>query len=55
MVGHSWASEAIPYWLTAHRNLGCAAGGTLIDELPSQPTVGSGGGYGGIYCFALVP
>lgn len=55
MVGHSWSSEAIPSWLQAHRNLGCAPGGTLLDELPSEPTVGSGGGYGGIYCFALVP
>jgi hypothetical protein len=55
MVGHSWASEAIPSWLQAHRNLGCAPGGTLLEVLPSEPTVGSGGGYGGIYCFALVP
>ncbi|MDQ2644763.1 MAG: hypothetical protein M3020_13180 [Myxococcota bacterium] len=55
IVGHSWASEAIPSWLQAHRNLGCAPGGTLLEELPSEPTVGSGGGYGGIYCFALVP
>jgi hypothetical protein len=55
IVGHSWGSEAIPSWYAGHRNRGCAAGGTLVEELPSEPTVGSGGGYGGIYCFALVP
>jgi hypothetical protein len=35
---------------------GCAAGINLIETGPpdtSEDTVGSGGGYGGFYCFAL--
>ena len=37
---------------------GCAPGVNLVETGPpnaSNPTVGSGGGYGGFYCFALVP
>jgi hypothetical protein len=37
---------------------GCAPGASLIEmgpPDPSNPTVGSGGGYGAIYCFALMP
>ncbi len=37
---------------------GCAPGVNLIETGPpsfKSNTVGSGGGYGGIYCFALTP
>jgi hypothetical protein len=45
-------------WMSALDEAGCAAGASLIEMGPpdsSNPTVGSGGGYGGIYCFALTP
>ena len=38
---------------------GCLAGGTIDPSGggadPNDPSVGSSGGYGGIYCFALTP
>jgi hypothetical protein len=37
---------------------GCGAGASLVEmggPNNSNPTVGSGGGYGAIYCFALTP
>jgi hypothetical protein len=45
-------------WMSALNEAGCAPGAMLIEmgpPNPSNPTVGSGGGYGGIYCFALTP
>jgi len=45
-------------WMSALDEAGCGAGISLIEMGPpmeSMPTVGSGGGYGGIYCFALTP
>jgi hypothetical protein len=45
-------------WKSALDEAGCAPGVNLIETGgpdPSSPTVGSGGGYGGIYCFALTP
>jgi hypothetical protein len=44
--------------MSALTEAGCAPGASLIEMGPpdaSNPTVGSGGGYGGIYCFALMP
>ena len=65
-VGHSWPrpiagvvpSGSSGNWISAVDEAGCAAGGSLAfggSSDPSNPTVGSGGGYGGIYCFALTP
>jgi hypothetical protein len=35
---------------------GCAAGVNLSNSMGGgTPSVGEGGGYGGIYCFALSP
>jgi hypothetical protein len=45
------------HWISALDESGCAAGISLdtIAPDPNNPTVGSGGGYGAIYCFALMP
>lgn len=56
-VGHSWPrmSES---WMSVLTESGCAPGVNLIETGPPNPnsnTVGSGGGYGGFYCFALQP
>jgi hypothetical protein len=45
-------------WISALDESGCGAEASIIEMGPpdlSNPTVGSGGGYGGIYCFALSP
>jgi len=45
-------------WMSALDESGCAPGVNLIETGPPNPshdTVGSGGGYGGFYCFALTP
>ena len=46
------------HWMSSLNEAGCAPGINLVEMGPpkdSDPTVGSGGGYGGIYCFALMP
>jgi hypothetical protein len=45
-------------WMSALDEAGCGAGVNLIEMGPpdlNNATVGSGGGYGGFYCFALTP
>lgn len=45
-------------WMSSLDESGCAPGVNLIEMGGPQPgavTVGSGGGYGGFYCFALTP
>ena len=66
-VGHSWPRRVGPgpngresgeSWISVLDEAGCAPGVSLIEmgaPDPKIPTVGSGGGYGGIYCFALSP
>jgi hypothetical protein len=69
-VGHSWPRSGGGFpgggggdfsgesWTSALNEAGCAPGVNLIEmgpPNPDDPTVGSGGGYGGIYCFALSP
>lgn len=70
-VGHSWprmgggggtrpggGGGGMDNWMSALDEAGCAAGASLVEMGPPNPdipTVGSGGGYGGIYCFALTP
>ena len=68
--GHSWPRDGgggrpggddgggMAHWISALDEAGCAPGVSLVESGgpdPSNPTVGSGGGYGGFYCFALVP
>jgi hypothetical protein len=68
-VGHSWPRSgpggrpgggggSTENWMSALDEAGCGAGVSIVEMGPpmeSIPTVGSGGGYGGIYCFALTP
>jgi hypothetical protein len=60
-VGHSWprgTSGPFANWMSSLDESGCAPGVNLIEMGPPNPnsnTVGSGGGYGGFYCFSLVP
>lgn len=60
-VGHSWprgSTGPSAHWMSSLDEAGCRAGVNLIEmgpPIPSNPTVGSGGGYGGFYCFAMEP
>jgi hypothetical protein len=52
------ADGSMNNWMSALNEAGCAPGVSLIEMGPPDPnnaTVGSGGGYGGFYCFALSP
>jgi hypothetical protein len=45
-------------WMASLTEAGCAPGASLVEmgaPIASNPTVGSGGGYGAFYCFALTP
>jgi hypothetical protein len=56
--GYSWSAPGRVHWLSGGDEGGCGAGVVLTATSPSDPSnpvVGSGGGYGGIYCFALAP
>jgi hypothetical protein len=55
--GHSWPrSMSGAHWIHSHQEGGCGACVNLIDTGgPTSACVGSAGGYGGIYCFALTP
>jgi hypothetical protein len=55
-VGFSWPSDTRRSWISQQDEAGCAPGVNIDQETapdPDNPTVGSGGGYGGFYCFAL--
>jgi len=55
-IGHSWPGGPSQNWMSAHTERGCDAGVNLVqDGAGSGTCVGCGGGYGGIYCFALTP
>lgn len=67
-VGHSWprsggrtggtGSDNPANWMSSLDESGCAPGVNLIEMGPpsaTSNTVGSGGGYGGFYCFSMVP
>jgi len=54
--GHSWPAASGQHWIRAHTVRGCAPGVNLEQNGPGEgDTVGAGGGWGGIYCFALEP
>jgi hypothetical protein len=51
---HDLAADYTSSWASALDEAGCAPGASLVEmgaPNPDNPTVGSGGGYGGIYCF----
>jgi hypothetical protein len=57
-IGFSYPAGNRQHWLSGQDEGGCGAGIVLQDlggSDPSNPIVGSGGGYGGFYCFALKP
>jgi hypothetical protein len=55
-VGHSWPAGSGRNWIEAHSERSCAAGVNLVQNGPgTQSSIGSGGGWGGFYCFALTP
>jgi hypothetical protein len=56
--GHSWPRQGSgTHWIHSIQEGGCQAGFNLAENsIPiGCSTVGCGGGYGGIYCFALTP
>ncbi len=56
--GGPGGSTGSAHWISALDEAGCAPGAALFGmggPVLSNPTVGSGGGYGGFYCFALTP
>lgn len=57
-IGHSWPAHG-NNWLQAHTVSGCKPGVTFLTnsnaESGANGTVGSMGGYGGIYCLASEP
>lgn len=56
ICGHSWPAMSGQHWIIAHPMRGCAPGVNLVQDGPGEGNcVGCGGGWGGIYCFALQP
>lgn len=56
MLGHAWPAASGMNWMRAHPARGCSPGVNLMQNGPGTGTsVGAGGGWGGIYCFALTP
>jgi hypothetical protein len=56
--GPGSGNAANAHWISALNEAGCAPGVSLVEMGPPDlrnRTVGSGGGYGAIYCFALTP
>ena len=55
-MGNTGSGES---WMSALDEAGCAPGAFVIEAGPpganGTKTVGDGGGYGAIYCFALTP
>lgn len=57
-VGHSWPRQGSGInWISVWNEGGCAPGGDLNENggLDGTRRVGSAGGYGGFYCFAVRP
>lgn len=57
-VGHSWPRELSGiHWISVWNESGCAPGGVLSDSggfpMEGDRKIGSYGGYGGFYCFAV--
>jgi hypothetical protein len=61
IIGHSWPRSGgggggdATNWINAHTSPGCAPSVNISTSMINNGGVGDGGGYGGIYCFALSP
>jgi hypothetical protein len=57
--GGGFPGGSMNNWMSALNEAGCAPGAFIIEAGPpganGTKSVGDGGGYGGIYCFALTP
>jgi hypothetical protein len=55
--GFSWPMQNRTNWISGISEAGCAAGINIGNSFGGGGTrsIGSGGGYGGFYCFALNP
>lgn len=56
-VGVSWIAGNRTHWISQFSEGGCGAKVSVVEMggPTGEAVVGSGGGYGGIYCFALMP
>lgn len=59
-IGFSFTVDKRTNWISGQTEGGCGAGITGVGVVnggsqETNPIVGSGGGYGGIYCFAMIP
>jgi hypothetical protein len=57
-IGFSWPEADRVNWISGQDEGGCGAGVNVVQtggSTTANPIVGSGGGYGAIYCFALMP
>jgi len=56
-VGVSWIAGNRTHWISQFSEGGCGAKVSVVEMggPTGEAVVGSGGGYGGIYCFALLP
>ena len=55
MAGHAWPASSGKNWMQAHGVAGCLPSVVSGQGGGGTGGVGDGGGYGSIYCFALVP
>jgi hypothetical protein len=56
--GPSGGDGSFNHWISSLDESGCSPGGSVIEmggPKDDETTVGSGGGYGAFYCFALTP
>ena len=55
-VGHAWPAQSGNNWIQAHTEASCVPGVNLTQNGAGDgSSVGAGGGWGAIYCFALTP
>ena len=56
MCGHTWLAGGLGNWIEAHPERSCVPGFNLeSDGAGDGSSIGSAGGWGGFYCFALSP
>ena len=54
--GHAWPASSGMHWAEVHTGRSCAAGVNLVQNGGGNgSSIGAGGGWGGIYCFAVAP